>query len=254
MQVVVATDWLITVLLISVRLGMILTALPMKAVVTLPAKIRLVLVLVFSALMASLIPSSLSIASLPSLLAALATEFVVGLVMGCSLMVMFSSLLIAGRLVDFQSGFSAAAVLNPASGTQNSLLGTLLLLMGTAFFFAVDAHHELLRGVVYSLKVFPPGQAIQDMPDLLDAALFGGTIFLYGMLISAPVLAGLFIMDLAFSAMARTMPQMNPYFIALPAKVFAGMALLALSFSQISPVLENLFSVLFQHWVEVLNS
>ncbi|WP_415837465.1 flagellar biosynthetic protein FliR [Parendozoicomonas haliclonae] len=240
-----------TILLIATRLMPVFLVLPLQNVISLPNRIRFFIVLGLS-LVLSTLTSSASLDSPMVLLFAFGYELLIGLALASIVLVFFSVSLYAGRLIDFQSGLSAASVLNPSSGSQNSLLGTLILLTGTSFFFLLDAHHVLIRGLLFSLETFPPGHGGEFDRLWKDLLLLGVPLFMYGLLIASPVVIGLLFMDVAFSATARTMPQMNPYFIALPAKIAAGVALTALSIAQFSPVFEHLFTELFTHWHKVL--
>ncbi|HZR33832.1 MAG TPA: flagellar biosynthetic protein FliR, partial [Nevskia sp.] len=61
-------------------------------------------------------------------------------------------------------------------------------------------------------------------------------LFAYGLALVMPVVVGLFLVDVTIAVVSRSMPQINIYFVALPLKVFAGLALLAAAVSYMLPL------------------
>jgi flagellar biosynthetic protein FliR len=58
--------------------------------------------------------------------------------------------------------------------------------------------------------------------------------------------------DLGLAVMSRAMPQMNVYIVALPLKIFAGLLMLVLSLPHAGPVMNRIFSSVFQFWTAVV--
>ncbi len=131
------------------------------------------------------------------------------------------------------------------------MLGTALNLAGLAVFLAADGHHLLLRGLALSFERVPPGGGLPGF-DLGAIAAQFGVAFSLGLAIAAPVLALLLMIDLGLSVMSRTMPQWNVFFVSMPAKIFAGLAVLALSIPHLGPVMNRLFASVFRFWDQVL--
>ena len=126
-----------------------------------------------------------------------------------------ASLHMGGWSIDVQAGASAAVLFNPAAqGETQSLLGTLLMLVGTVLFFTLDLHLDLYRLLVASAQVLPLGQGGRLHPDGLFG-LLGGS-FLLGLVLVAPVVLALLAVDIGAAYATRSMPQANVYFLALP--------------------------------------
>uniref|UniRef100_UPI0022EC09CA flagellar biosynthetic protein FliR n=2 Tax=Bacteria TaxID=2 RepID=UPI0022EC09CA len=71
-------------------------------------------------------------------------ELMLGLAFGLAVMLPQAALHMGGWLIDIQAGASAAVLFNPAAqGETQSLLGTLLMLVGTVLFFTLDLHLDL---------------------------------------------------------------------------------------------------------------
>lgn len=156
-------------------------------------------------------------------------ELLIGMTFGLALLVPNAALHTAGWLVDMQAGLSAANLFNPNNaGSAESLMGHALMLASIVLFFTLDLHLLLFRGMVASTQWMPLGALdIRLEPEGLFGML--GSSFLLGLMVVAPVVLGLFCIDLGVAYVTRAMPQANVYFLVLPLKVAAGLALLALS-------------------------
>lgn len=173
-------------------------------------------------------------------------EFAVGMVFGLVLAVPQAALHMMGWVADVQAGLSAATLFDPGGQSEpQSLLGTGLLMLATVLFFVLDLHLDLYRLLVASVHVLPVGQ-VRLQPDigaLLD--LFGSS-FLLAVLVIAPVILGLFAVDVGVSYATRSMPQANVYFLMLPLKVGAAMLLMAVTLPYVPAQLERLFRGAFE--------
>jgi flagellar biosynthetic protein FliR len=120
------------------------------------------------------------------------------------------------------------------------LIGTTVQWAGMMVFFTLGIHLRLLQGMVASIDVVPLGSGrLTLLPETFIAML--SSQFLLGMMVVAPVVLGLFAIDLAVAYASRSMPQANVYFVALPLKVLAGFVLLAGSLRFAPQLIERLY-------------
>lgn len=248
-------------MLVMMRVGVLFFASPMDAFGYLPARIRVLVIFVLSIFLLNLAgPDYLASQTLKAIVAepsmliwAMGMEFGVGLVLVFALYCAFGALGVAGRLIDAQSGLGAANILNPSTNTDNALTGTILSLLGLSLFFALGGHRYLLQGLVVSLQMIPLGQGIQHLEPGPILAQFG-LMFTVGVLIAAPVVVMLLLLDTGIAFMARTMPQMNVYFLFLPLKVLMGFVMLSMTVIYLGPVFNDLFKGVFEFWTELFKS
>ena len=236
--------WALAVFLMACRLAGVLLLSPVLGFATLPRRVRVIFVLLMAMVLA--VPAQLSIPLQglePVGLAVLAgVALLQGALVGAALRAAVAAFGFGGQLVDFQIGFNAAAILNPATEVQSSLVGTLLETLSVLLFLLLDLHHVLLRGLA---EVFRPAPLSLIQPaDLTHAVLDqSALIFAGGLALVMPVVVGLFLLDLTVAALSRSMPQINIYFVALPLKVFAGLTLVALSVSYLVPLSSRIFGM-----------
>ncbi|MEW6045938.1 MAG: flagellar biosynthetic protein FliR [Bacillota bacterium] len=183
---------------------------------------------------------------------AVAREVAAGLVMAFGVNVLFGAVLLAGQLVDLPMGFSVVNVMDPTTGQEMPLIGQFQVLLATLIFFGVNGHHEMIRSLAASLRLVPPG-APSAGGALLDGAVdaFAGS-FVLGIRLGAPVMAALFLADVALAVVARAVPQLNVFVVGFPAKILLGFGAILLALPSFTNVLAGAFGRGGEMWAWVL--
>ncbi|QEY18581.1 type III secretion protein [Cellvibrio sp. KY-GH-1] len=253
MDIEIQTGWIISILLITLRLSILFFATPLDMFGRLPAHIKLFMCLGLAVVLSSGLPPIAYPDRLDLFFLALSflNEALVGLAMAFGLYCAFGAMSLGGGLLDFQAGFGAANVLNPATNTYEPLLGTILTLLLVIVFFSSGAFSILLRGILFSFQQIPPGNPLNHL-SLRDVVAQFGIMFIYGFALAAPVIAMLLLIDTAIGVMSRSMPQMNVYFLFLPLKIAVALVMVAISLRYLSPLMEQLFLTVFRYWERVL--
>lgn len=183
---------------------------------------------------------------------AVGREVAAGLVMAFGVNALFGAVLLAGQLVDLPMGFSVVNVVDPTMGEETPLIGQFQMLLATLVFFGVNGHHEMLRALAESLRLVPPGTGSAGA-GLLDGAVgaFAGA-FVLGVRLAAPVMAALFLADVALAVVARAVPQLNVFVVGFPAKILLGFAVMLLALPAFIGVLADTFGRDGELWAWVL--
>ncbi|HHW15033.1 MAG TPA: flagellar type III secretion system protein FliR [Firmicutes bacterium] len=159
---------------------------------------------------------------------AVGSELLIGFALGYAVTLTFAALQIAGQLMDIPIGFSLVNVLDPLLSQQVPVLGQFQYILFTLMFLAVDGHHQLLRVLVKTFELVPLG-AFRYTPELPGLMVRGfSDAFLLGFKLSLPVVAALFLTDVALGLVARAVPQMNVFVVGFPAKIAVGLAFVVL--------------------------
>ncbi|USK35713.1 flagellar type III secretion system protein FliR [Bacillus sp. F19] len=174
-------------------------------------------------------------------------EVMIGLFIGFSAYLMMAAVQIAGSLIDFQMGFAIANIIDPQTGAQSPLIGQFLNILVLLFILSVNAHHLLLDGVFYSFQYIPLENAAfpfggGNIANLITKSF--SAMFLIAFQMSFPVVASLFLVDLALGIVARTVPQLNIFVVGLPLKI-------GVSFIMLILVMGTMF-ILIQHVFETM--
>jgi flagellar biosynthetic protein FliR len=217
--------------LVFARLGSAFMLLPVYGEPFVPARLRLLLALLITLLVAPLLAARLPAlpASPAALLLVLAGEIVVGLFLGSLARIFMAALTTAGMIIAYMSSLANALVNDPAAAQQGSIAGTFLTLVALLLIFALDLHHLLLHAVLGSYEVFRPGVALPwgDMAEVVSRLT--AQSFLIALQLAAPFIAVGLIFFLGLGLLGRLMPQIQVFFVAMPLQVAVGVALLALT-------------------------
>ena len=220
-------------LLIFLRAGSALMIMPGFAEAYVSPRIRLLLALAVSVVLAGpLAPGLPALPAAPFELARLVGgEVLIGLFLGATARAAFAALHVAGTTIAFQSGLAAAAIFDPNEGTQGTLPGSFLTTTALVLLFVTNGHHMLLEALAASYARLPAGAAppLGDMADMLTQLL--GQAFALGVRIAAPLLLVSLLMYLGMGVLNRLMPTFQVFFIALPLQILVAFATIMLSFT-----------------------
>lgn len=239
--------WLLAVLLVSIRVTSALVLAPVLGPASVPAPARVAVMLSLSALLVTVLPVAPVLLDVPQLAIAATAEALIGGSLAFGFLAAYGATQLAGRVLDVQMGFGAAAVLNPAASAPAPLLASLFGMLGVAVFLALDGHHVLVRALSASVETFPPGPAGLT----LDWALLfrqSSAMFTFGLALAGPVMTALLLADIGMAVMARSLPQLNVFILSFSVKALLGLLGLLASISIGERVLEILFESTFRYW------
>ncbi|MEK6788398.1 MAG: flagellar biosynthetic protein FliR [Pseudomonadota bacterium] len=230
--------FLLNTFLLSIRLLPVLVVSSILFFSRIPLTIRLILSLALASVLASALPSIQAPSlSLPVLLG----ELCLGVVMAFGFHAAHAGVDMAGRLIDTQVGLNASGVFDPTTSNVTSIMADFLGLAFALLFVVLDMHHELLRVMGGMLTVIPPG----SVPSVSLSGSLAAVLtqqFLMAFMMLMPVIMGLWLTDMAFAILSRSMPQANIYFLALPIKLGIGVLLILLTL----PLLVQRMPLLFE--------
>ncbi len=155
-------------------------------------------------------------------------EFTVGAIIGFAANLVFLGARMAGGLIDFEMGFQAASVFDPASNNP-TLIGELNELITLMIFLIINGHHQLIEVIFASIRAVPLTTFAISEPTYILLIKFTTTIFILAIKIAAPVLIALFSTNLALALLARVAPQTNIFIISFQLKVAVGLLMLFVS-------------------------
>jgi flagellar biosynthesis protein FliR len=244
--------WMLTTMLVWVRLGALFAFSPLVTAAKVPVTFLVLLTLCFAGLITSALSLRTTISLEPGSFAlAVLTEMALGALLGFALHCAFAAFALAGHLLDVQMGFGIGSIYDPVTQANTPVIGSTLALFGVALFFAVNGHHMMLRGITFSLSAVPPGggwAAVSAMTLLRPV----GAMFTAGVSVVAPVLLVLLLTEVALGITSRVLPQINVFFVGIPAKILVGLTTLALVAPAIGPAMTQAYAGIFRFWSEVL--
>ena len=151
-------------------------------------------------------------------------------------------------------GLAMANIIDPATSEQVPLLAQLNNLIAVLIFLAINAHYWFLRALVESFRLVPPFSFHFSNSLMEQLISLAGNIFVIAVKVGAPVIAVLLFMSVAFGLAARTVPQMNIFFVAMPLKILVGLMFFVFSLPYIASFIELLFSDLGNGILKLLHA
>jgi len=217
-------------LMVFARIGAISMALPGIGDRTVPPRVRLVFALSLSLIMLPLMLDLLPTLprALNAMAAALVGELLIGLAIGFAVRLIISVIQIAGMAIASQTGLAFAQSVDPTLGSQGTMVSSFLAVLAVAMIFATDLHHLMLKAMYDSYTLFKPGTGFPS-GDFAHAALDTvETGFRVAVQLAAPFLVFGLIFYLGLGVLTRLIPQVQVFFVAMPANIAIGFILLLL--------------------------
>jgi flagellar biosynthetic protein FliR len=219
--------------LLFVRIAALVMLLPGLGEPAIPARARLGLAILLTGLLAPSLAGSVPPAPTDAfaMTGLVISELFIGLMFGASARLLMTGLATAGQVMGLETGLAFAQTADPTMTQTGQLFAVFLGVFGVALIFTMDLHHSFLRGLAGSYAIFAPGGA----PSVGDAAQMAtdavATSFRIGLQIAAPVVVGGLIFRVGLGVLARLIPTIQVFFVALPLQILGGFLLIALGLS-----------------------
>lgn len=169
------------------------------------------------------------------------SEVLLGLSIGLAIRLIMAGIQMAGQVSGYQMGLAIANIMDPATSMQTPILAQAFNLMAMLIFLAIDAHHWFFRALADSFVIIPPFEFVLSSSFIGYLMEMAGTMFIIALKIGAPVIVVLILTSVSFGLMARTVPQMNIFIVAMPLKIVVGLLFVVFSLPYLQPYLRELF-------------
>lgn len=236
------------VLIVFTRIGSAMILLPGFGESYVSPRTRLALSMLISILVAPILASSIPI--MPDEISGLGllvfSEAMIGFFMGTVARMFLSAAASAGMIAATMSSLANALIQDPVSAQQASIMGTFLTAIAIVLIMVLDIHHLFILGLVDSYDLFVPGQILPtgDFSNMI-ARIVGDT-FILATRMAAPFIVVGMIFFLGLGLLAKLMPQMQVFFVAMPLQVAMGITVLFLCV----PVMIKVYMIsLEEHWM-----
>lgn len=231
---------MITIMLSSVRIAAWLMIAPPFATSGASRSVRTMLAAMLSL---AVLPAAREHAppmDLAPLLSSVVVQILIGTALGFLTRLLFSAVEAAGQMIDLSGGFSLAAAYDPLSASSTSVFGRFYGILSTTLIFATNAHLVILQGFLRTFSTIPLDASI-SMSRLGDALLHGVTgMFIAALQIAAPLMAVLFLADVALGLLSRISPQLNVFQVSFPLKILLTLGLVGLGFATMPRIIIEL--------------
>ena len=184
----------------------------------------------------------------------LAGEVMLGVAIGLMAQMVFAGVQLAGELAGYQMGLAIANVIDPDSSAQIPMVSQLYQIFAVLIFVTVNAHFWCLGALMDSFQLVPPFSFHLHNSIVEQLIRLGGDVFTIGVKVGAPVIVVLMLTSVSFGLIARTVPQMNVFIVAMPLKIIVGLLFVLFSLPYVSAYLQQLFVMMGESIMRMLSA
>jgi flagellar biosynthesis protein FliR len=241
-------------LLVFFRVTSMVALMPVLGSQAIPVQLKVGISAVLSIMLMPFVPGVPMPAGFLDFFMMLVKEVFVGVTIGFVASLLFAILQFAGALVDTLMGFGFVELVDPFTETSTTTLGQLNTLIFTIVFIVLGGHYYMIMAIQKSFEVIPllgvqvPGGQLME---LLTTVTSG--VLISALKLAAPAFVTLVITSLALGVVARTVPQMNVYFVGLPLTIALGFGTTIIAFPVIAMAFQKMFTaMLYDVWKVIL--
>lgn len=167
-------------------------------------------------------------------------EVFIGFTIGFVTAEIFYVVEMSGQIIDTVRGANQIQLMIPELQERSSAYGDMNYQLMLILFLAADLHLLFFHGLVDSyisipINSWPPMSA--GMPVFFEQFMFMlSEIFLVAVTLAMPVAVVCLVIDIGFGLMNRVAPQINAYFMSMPAKALGGVVI---SFAALSMTIKQ---------------
>jgi flagellar biosynthesis protein FliR len=215
--------------LVLARAGRVIALLPGLAETGVPTVVRAglagALAMLLTPAVAPLVPA---VPAAPALAAGMVgAELLVGLWLGFLARVLVLALPMAGQILATLLGLSSVLQPDPELGPQTSAIARLFAVAAPAVVLASGLYALPLAALARSYGLFAPGAVLPSGAGAEAVARAVTAGFGLALRLCAPALLASVVWSVAAGILARVAPRVQVYFLAMPAQILGGLAILA---------------------------
>ena len=245
---------LLAFILVLVRVSGIIATAPVFGSSNIPPQIKVVLSLMLALILYPFIPLITVYPDRPDhYIMLIASEMLIGLVLGIIARFLFAAVEFAGTVIGFQMGLGMAMVFDPQSQEQISIVGKFENITATLIFLAMEGHLIVLQALVRSYSVLPPGGASISRPLVENLTELSASVFVIGLQIGAPLIVALFLANAIVGLLARSVPQIQVFVVGFPLTLMLGFLFLFFGMPFFAQAVHQMFEKLDTQYFEAIN-
>jgi flagellar biosynthetic protein FliR len=155
-------------------------------------------------------------------------EVLIGLLMALTVRMVYYGLEVGGHVISMEIGLVRNESLNPF-GVQGSMISSVLFYFAIILSFATGLHYLVLDAFSQSFHLLPIGRPILSIHNFDGFIKETSTIFLLGLLISAPFIAMSLTINLVLAVLGKAAPKINVFMTSFAVRILAGVWLFVAS-------------------------
>lgn len=211
-----------------------------------PVRVRLILALAVSMLVAPSLPPVPQIEGLSlTVMIVVVQQILIGLALGFFLQMLFQIFVLLGQMIAMQMGLGFASMVDPSNGVNVAILSTFYLMFVTMLFITFDGHLVMIEIIADSFVQVPIGTGGLGNDVYMQIVSTISWVFSSALLLALPALTALLMTNFAFGIMTRAAPQMNIFALGFPVALMFGLFVIWLSLGFFLDAAAGIFNEMF---------
>lgn len=179
-----------------------------------------------------------------SLIYSIIVNFLCGALIGFVVNCIVKAVEAGGDIVNMQQGVSSAAIMDPSSNAQVSIMGKLFGILGLVIFIEIGGIYWTFNAFIRSFEIFPvsavfvPLDEFVNMPYLVKIT---SNVLYMGLQIASPVLLATLGQDIILGIISKTAPQVNVFTMSFLFKPCLGSLILIFIMPAMFDVINDFF-------------
>jgi flagellar biosynthetic protein FliR len=239
-------------LLVLARVSGIFIFIPLPAFKNGPSAAKILLALALTFALFPLWPKVDVPATIAQVSGWIFVEAAIGLAAGLAVAFIIEGVYVAAQAISTQAGFSYAAMVDPNTEADSTVLIVVAQLTAGLLFFALGLDRRLLEILAHSLQTHPPGSLPLSRSGVEAVAMLGSSAFSTGLRLVLPVMILMFLIDLSIGLLGRLNSQLQLVALAFPIKMVASLAALSFLILLVPKIYQQSAGVAFGALAKVL--
>lgn len=225
------------------RISAMVMTLPIFGTQLVPAKIKIMLSLALTFIVASMgniqAPSTVD-PSVISIFLSLVYQIIIGVIFGLIIHIIFQAFNVAGQIIAMQMGLGFAQLVDPQNGISVPAVSQFYMMVATLLYLSMNGHLFVVSAIIESFNTLPAViNAYKPIP-FEDLMHLGSVMFIYGLKIALPAVVALLVTNIAFGVMTKAAPQLNLFTIGFSISMLIGIALIWVNLAFMLPQFNEL--------------
>ena len=212
--------------LVLARVVGLVVSMPVLNSSSIPVLVKTLLCLLLTLLLTPVVPGAEQSLGLGLLLISMTSEFMLGVLMGGALTLVFASMAIMSGIVSTQIGQAASMQFNPTMSFTATPVGNMAIFLALSIFLGSNSHLVLLELLAESFYAVPVEHVVNPINGVQLWLELGSGIFLIALKMAIPMIILVLLINSFLAILSKIAQTMNMFFsVGFIISIYIGLVL-----------------------------